>query len=117
VGLNTGEVAIAPTGFPLSTHYTLIGDAVNVAARLCQRARTGEIVLSASFKRSLSNKGESFTITALSQVVVRGRTEPVHIFCLPLEHRSAPRELITGAELTHRRLEYQAPHEELRVGS
>jgi adenylate cyclase len=104
VGLNTGEVATAPMGFPLFTHYTLIGDTVNVAARLCQRARAGEIVLSAAFKESLGNKGSAFSIAALSQLVVRGRTEPVGIFCLPLEHRSVPLDLesIARAELERR---------------
>jgi class 3 adenylate cyclase/CheY-like chemotaxis protein len=99
VGLNTGEVAIAPTGFPQFTHYTLIGDPVNVAARLCQRARAGEIVLSASFKQALREKGAHFTIAALPQVAVRGRSEPVDVFCLPLERRSAPVEPIPGAAL------------------
>jgi class 3 adenylate cyclase len=99
VGIHTGEVAIAPTGFPLFAHYTLIGDAVNVAARLCQRARAGEIVFSASFKQALGDKGAKFTISALSQVTVRGRTEPVNVFCLPLERRSARMELIPRAEL------------------
>ena len=113
VGLNTGEVATAPMGFPLFTHYTLIGDTVNVASRLCQRARAGEIVLSDSFKQSLSDKGSTFSIAALSQIVVRGRTEPVGIFCLPLEHRSDPLDLesIAHAELERRRLGYQVPQE------
>jgi adenylate cyclase len=113
VGLNTGEVATAPMGFPLFTHYTLIGDTVNVAARLCQRARAGEIVLSASFKQSLGDKGSAFLISPLSQVVVRGRTEAVDIFCLPLEQRSASLDLesIACAELERRRVGYRVPHE------
>ncbi len=109
VGLNTGEVATAPMGFPLFTHYTLIGDTVNVAARLCQRARAGEIVVSASFKQSLGDKGSAFSVLALSQVDVRGRTEPVDIFCLPLEQRSNPVESIPGAERERRRLGYTVP--------
>lgn len=117
VGLNTGEVAIAPTGFPLFTHHTLIGDAVNVAARLCQRARAGEIVVSASFQQTLSDQGATFTISALSPVAVRGRTEPVQIFCLPLEHRNAPTQLGTGTELTHHRLEYRPPNEGLSLAT
>jgi class 3 adenylate cyclase len=90
VGLDTGEVATAPMGFPLFTHDTLIGDTVNVAARLCQRARAGEIVLSAAFKHCLGDKGTEFPIAAISQVTVQGRIEPVDIFCLPIDHRSAP---------------------------
>jgi len=112
VGLHTGEVATAPMGFPLFTHYTLIGDTVNVAARLCQRARAGEIVLSDSFKQSLGDKGSAFSITALSTVALRGRTAPVDIFCLPLEPPRLPLDLepITLAELERRRLGDMAPH-------
>jgi class 3 adenylate cyclase/CheY-like chemotaxis protein len=92
VGLNAGEVATAPMEFPSWTHDTLIGDTVNVAARLCQRARAGEIVLSAAFKQYLGDKGTALSIAAISQVTVRGRIEPVDIFCLPLDHRRAPLE-------------------------
>jgi class 3 adenylate cyclase len=90
VGLNTGEVAVAQTGPPLATRSTLIGDTISVAARLCQRARAGEIVLSAAFKETLGDHETKSGIAALSQVVVPGRAEPVDIFCLPIEHRSIP---------------------------
>jgi adenylate cyclase len=116
VGLNSGAVAIAPTGFNTFTHYTLIGDTVNVAARLCQRARAGEIVLSASLKQHLSDKVATFTIAALPPMAVRGRTEPVNIFCLPVEHRGTPIVSIPGAEPKHRRLGYQLPHELIIAG-
>jgi adenylate cyclase len=99
VGLNVGEVATAPTGYPLATHYTLIGDTVNVAARLCQRARAGEIVLSASFNDALGDRASTFSNVAIAQVEVRGRTQPVDIFCVPVKHRNALIESIPGAEL------------------
>ena len=90
VGLNTGEVAVAQTGPPLASRSTLIGDTVNVAARLCQRARAGEIVLSAAFKETLGDHETKSGIPALSQVVMPGRAEPVDVFCVPIEHRSIP---------------------------
>ena len=88
----------------------MIGDTVNVAARLCQRARAGEIVLSDSFKRSLDDREGAFSIAALSQVIVRGRSEPVDIFCLPLQHRIPPMDpkSIARAELQDRRLGFRA---------
>jgi class 3 adenylate cyclase len=76
VGLHTGEVAIVASGLPAFTHYTLIGDTVNVAARLCDRARIGEIVYSAAFKQALQATGETAGFTALSQVVLRGVLRP-----------------------------------------
>jgi adenylate cyclase len=104
VGLNTGEVAVAQTGPPLATRSTLIGDTVNVAARLCQRARAGEIVLSAEFKETLGNHEAKSGIAALSQVVVPGRAKPVDIFCLPIEHRGIPLQSSISATSKHHRL-------------
>lgn len=109
VGLNVGEVATARTGFPSFTHVTLIGDTVNVAARLCQRARAGEIVLSALFKIALGDRESTFAILPLAQVELRGRKELVDIFCLPIAHRLAAVEAIAGADPAQRRLAYELP--------
>lgn len=59
------------------------------------------------------DKGAAFSIAALSQVALRGRTEPVDIFCIPLEHRSASLDLesIALAERERRRLGNTVPHE------
>ena len=45
VGLHLGEVAIGVLGPPGQKSKTLVGDTVNVAARLCSRARAGEVLL------------------------------------------------------------------------
>jgi adenylate cyclase len=111
VGIHAGEVATAAMGFPLFTHHTLIGDTVNVASRLCQRARAGEIVVSAALKQYLGDQGTALSIAAPSLVAVRGRTETVEIFCLPSEHRSGPMESIPSAELEFSRLGFTVPHE------
>ena len=104
VGLHAGDVATAATGYPPFTHLTLVGDTVNVAARLCQRARAGEIVLSASFKQALGDKANAFAIVALAQVELRGRSGLVDIFCLPVEHRRPSLESIASGELGQRHL-------------
>src|SRR5579872_6900937 len=43
IGLHLGEVAFGHLGPPKRKTTTLVGDTVNVAARLCSRARAGEV--------------------------------------------------------------------------
>jgi class 3 adenylate cyclase len=60
---------------------------VNVASRLCQRARSGEILFSRTFKQSLDAQGLDISATELPPMQVRGRLNPIDIFCVPLQTR------------------------------
>jgi adenylate cyclase len=84
IGLHEGSVAATTGGGPKSA---LIGDAVNVATRLCQRARAGEMVLSAALKHSLDAQGLIFPAMGLPPISVRGRSHSVDIFCACLQRR------------------------------
>src|SRR5208337_347426 len=53
VGLHLGEVALSSLGPPGRKRTTLVGDTVNVAARLCSRARAGEVLLSCTVADAL----------------------------------------------------------------
>jgi adenylate cyclase len=86
VGLNVGELALTELG---PTHFrrrTLVGDTVNVAARLCQRARAGEVLLSSNVIDALDDSAADDVI-ALPDFTVRGRGIPVRIFCVPARER------------------------------
>ena len=86
IGLNVGEVALAELGPARFRRRTLIGDTVNVAARLCQRARAGEVLLSATVLESLDATATD-DLVALPDYTVRGRGAPVRIFCVPARER------------------------------
>lgn len=86
VGLNVGELALTELGPAHVRRQTLIGDTVNVAARLCQRARAGEVLLSANVVESLAAPALDDVI-ALPDYTVRGRGTPVRIFCVPARER------------------------------
>jgi class 3 adenylate cyclase len=79
IGINAGDVIVGDVGAPELPSYTLIGDAVNVAARLVQRARAGEALFSLSVKQALDPVPQG--IVELPPLILRGRTRPVEIYC------------------------------------
>ncbi len=95
VGLHLGEVAVGLLGPPGNKVRTLVGDTVNVAARLCARARAGELLLSAAVADALDAEGHSKRVpepTAflhLPRFALRGRSAPLDIWCMPATRRLA----------------------------
>lgn len=87
IGLNAGEVIAGNVGSATFMNYTLIGDTVNVASRLGQRARAGELLFSDAVKRSLDATGFDVAALALPPLVLRGRSNPIDIFCVPSHER------------------------------
>jgi adenylate cyclase len=96
VGLHLGEVALGSLGPPGRRRTTLVGDTVNVASRLCGRARAGEVLLSCTVAEALDaervHKGSEAVpeaILQLPQFELRGRSEPLDIWCIPAPERLA----------------------------
>jgi adenylate cyclase len=87
IGINEGDVVAGNIGSSSYMNYTIIGDTVNIAARLCQRARAGEILFSSALKQSLDAHGLDIGATPLPPLQLRGRSHPIDIFCVPLETR------------------------------
>jgi len=87
IGINEGDVVAGNVGSTMFMNYTIIGDAVNIASRLCQRARAGEMVFSRSIKHALDARGLDVHARELPPMTLRGRTSPVDIFCVPLARR------------------------------
>jgi adenylate cyclase len=87
IGINEGDVVAGNVGSSAYMSYTIVGDTVNVAARLCQRARAGEMLFSRALKQSLDAHGVDIGATPLPPLQLRGRSNPIDIYCVPLETR------------------------------
>jgi adenylate cyclase len=87
IGINEGDVVAGNIGSPAYMSYTIIGDTVNIAARLCQRARAGEMLFSSALKHSLDAHGMDVGATPLPPLQLRGRSHPIDIYCVPLATR------------------------------
>lgn len=93
IGLHLGEVAFGVFGPPRRRITTLVGDTVNVAARLCSRARAGEVLFSCTVAAALSSLPRggpaSTSFLQLPQFELRGRRGPIDIWCVPAAERLA----------------------------
>lgn len=88
IGINEGEVIAGNVACEQYMSYTLIGDTVNVAARLSQRARAGEVLFSSALKLSLDGQTDpAMPMLALPPLTLRGRSNPIDIFCVPTDKR------------------------------
>ena len=87
-GLATGEVVAGKIGSSRKLEYTVIGDPVNLAARLQELTTElkAEILVSAETARFAEGEAR---LRSLGEIEIRGRVEPVEVFAAePLDTES-----------------------------
>ena len=77
IGINYGDTFAGNIGSHLRLEYTVIGDAVNVASRLCSNAKGGEILISDPLYQVLKQKPPVDTREPLS---VKNRAQAVPVW-------------------------------------
>ena len=77
VGVSLGYATVGMVGSEGRYDYTASGTAINLAARLCDQADDGEILLS---PRAYAAVDEAFAADAIGEVSLKGIHAPVEVF-------------------------------------
>jgi class 3 adenylate cyclase len=90
VGINSGPVVVGSVGGGGRLEFSVIGDAVNVAARVERATRdTGDAVLLTEATRALLGDGKE-SLEPRGALELKGISDPVALYAMPLELDEGP---------------------------
>jgi class 3 adenylate cyclase len=82
IGICRGQAVIGNIGSPHYMSYTMIGNAVNAAARLMQMAQMGEALVSGEFYESVRGQIDPHRVQSFGPVALRGKAEPIPVYSI-----------------------------------
>ncbi len=77
IGINQGKAVSGNIGSDQQMNYTVIGDTINLGARLCSHAKSGEILISKSVKGIIDNQ---FSFKKIPSIKVKGKAKAIDVW-------------------------------------
>ncbi len=99
IGLNTGRCCVGNMGSPQRFDYSIIGDPVNIAARLEEATKTYGVPIIAGERTAEAAKDLAFL--EIGSVAVRGKVQPERIFVLVGDDKVAVSERFRALSRAH----------------
>ncbi|SVE11116.1 uncharacterized protein METZ01_LOCUS463970, partial [marine metagenome] len=78
IGINSGAMVMGAMGSKDRMDFTVIGDNVNLGARLCGAAKAGEVIISENTEKLLGDT--NFKLKKLDPIHVKGKEKPIQIY-------------------------------------
>ena len=77
IGINTGSLVAGYIGSTRTMSYSVIGDTVNTASRLCSAAKAGQIVISENTFEKINN---SFAVDEIEAIQAKAKNKPIRVY-------------------------------------
>jgi adenylate cyclase len=85
IGMCRGEAVIGNVGSQHYMSYTVIGNTVNIAARLMQIAQAGEVLMLSELYEAIRELVPAGGVRSHGQIALRGTSEPVDVYTIRLQ--------------------------------
>jgi adenylate cyclase len=96
IGINSGDAVMGNMGSENHMDYTVIGDSINVAARLCGIAQAGQVLISKAVSEKIAGQA---TWQTLPPVALKGKDKPLEVYAV---------ETVKGSRRQHKRKDVEA---------
>jgi len=77
IGVNTGDLVAGYIGSSRTMSYSVIGDTVNTASRLCSAAKPGEVIVS---ENTYDLVKDEFKVKTLEPIKVKGKSKALQVY-------------------------------------
>jgi glycine hydroxymethyltransferase len=77
IGVNTGEVVAGFLGSPMALDYTVVGDVVNTASRICSAAPPRSVMIGEATRRQISGRWD---LKPMMSITAKGKREGVKVY-------------------------------------